>query len=226
MFNFLSLLSVYDDDASSTFILITSITVVLLVAMLVALCFASKKLNTKTIAYASMSIAASYILSFLKVSPVQYGGSITLCSMVPIAIFAYCFGFFPSLLVGLIYGLLQFLQNPYIFNYLTLILDFILAFTSIIAMPIIKKVVKNEKLSPILGITGVYVLRFLFHFMSGIIYFENGGIWANLPADNAFIYSFLYQIVYLLPDLIVALAVIIPLTTTNQFKRLTKFLTK
>ena len=226
MFNFLSLLSVYDDDASSTFILITSITVVLLVAMLVALCFASKKLNTKTIAYASMAIASSYILSFLKVSPVQYGGSITLCSMVPIAIFAYCFGFFPSLLVGLIYGLLQFLQNPYIFNYLTLILDFILAFTSIIAMPIIKKVVKNEKLSPILGIAGVYVLRFLFHFMSGIIYFENGGIWANLPADNAFIYSFLYQIVYLLPDLIVALAVIIPLTTTNQFKRLTKFLTK
>lgn len=226
MFNFLSLLSVYDDDASSTFILITSITVVLLVTMLVALCFASKKLNTKTIAYASMSIAASYILSFLKVSPVQYGGSITLCSMVPIAIFAYCFGFFPSLLVGLIYGLLQFLQNPYIFNYLTLILDFILAFSSIIAMPIIKKIVKNEKLSPILGIAGVYVLRFLFHFMSGIIYFENGGIWANLPADNAFIYSFLYQIVYLLPDLIVALAVIIPLTTTNQFKRLTKFLTK
>lgn len=226
MFNLLTLFGVYDDDASPTFILITAITVVLLIAIFVALCFSSKKLNTKTIAYASMAIASSYILSFIKVSPVQYGGSITLCSMVPIAIFAYCFGFLPSLLVGLIYGLLQFLQSPYIFNYLTLILDFILAFSSIIAMPLIKKVVKNEKLSPILGIIGVYVIRFLFHFMSGLIYFENGGIWANLPQDNAFIYSFLYQVVYLLPDLIVALAVIIPLTLKNQFKRLTSFLDK
>ena len=93
-------------------------------------------------------------------------------------------------------------------------------------MAVSRKVFKDNKWTPIIGITLVFAFRFLCHFGSGLIYFENGGIWANLPKDNAFIYSFLYQITYLLPDLIVNLVVLFPLLKTNKFKLLISYMQK
>ena len=225
-YNFLSLFSVIDNDASTTFTLILTLSLVALLAVLVVISIYKKNITTKMLAYAGLTIATSYTLSFIKVSPVTYGGSITLASMLPICIFAYAFGFAPSLLVGLVYGTLQFMQSPYIFTYLTVLLDFLLAFTSICLMAVAKKVFKDKKYTPIIGICLVFLVRFIFHFMSGIIYFENGGIWANLPQDNAFIYSFLYQITYLLPDLLICLAVLFPLIKTNKFNVLLNYITK
>ncbi len=225
-YNFLAFGSIIDDDAPSSFMWVTYVSLIVLILILVLLCSLRKKLTTKTLAYAGLTIATSFTLSFLKVSPVTYGGSITLASMLAICIFAYVFGLIPSLLVGLIYGFLQFIQNPYIFSYATFLLDFLLAFSSIALMPIIKKLFGDKKWTPVIAICFVFVFRFAFHFMSGLIYFDNGGIWANLPKDNAFIYSFLYQITYLLPDLLVNLAVLIPLIATNQFKVLTNFMEK
>ena len=225
-YNFLSLFLVIDDNASSSFMWVSYVSLFVLVAILLALSFLKKNLTTKTLAFAGLTIATSFALSFLKVSPVTYGGSITLASMLPISIFAYAFGLVPSLLVGLIYGFLQFIQNPYIFSYATFFLDFLLAFSSIAMMPIIKKLFKDKKYTPIIAISFVFLIRFIFHFMSGLIYFENGGIWANLPKDNAFIYSFLYQITYLLPDLLVNLVVLFPLIKTNKFSLLLNYMNK
>ncbi len=225
-YNFLSIFSVIDDDASSSFMWVSFVSLIVLIAILVVISVFKKNLTTKTLAFAGLTIATSFTLSFLKVSPVTYGGSITLASMLPICIFAYVFGLVPSLLVGLIYGLLQFIQNPYIFSYATFLLDFLLAFSSIALMPIIKSIFKDKKYTPVVAICFVFLFRFIFHFMSGLIYFDNGGIWANLPQDNAFIYSFLYQITYLLPDLAVNLAVLIPLVATNKFKVLLNYLEK
>ncbi|MBO5926000.1 MAG: energy-coupled thiamine transporter ThiT, partial [Clostridia bacterium] len=111
-------------------------------------------------------------------------------------------------------------------SYATFFLDFLLAFSSIAMMPIIKKLFKDKKYTPIIAISFVFLIRFIFHFMSGLIYFENGGIWANLPKDNAFIYSFLYQITYLLPDLLVNLVVLFPLIKTNKFSLLLNYMNK
>ena len=222
MFNLLS--KIFDDSVDMRFVYVPVIAIVILIAILVIISLNKKKFNTKCIAFAGLTIAASFGLSYLKFSPVTYGGSVTLASMVPIAIFAYMFGFAPALLCGLIYGLLQFIQGGmYVFTYATFLLDFLLAFTSISLMAVAKKVKKDSKYAPVLGICLVYLARFLFHFASGLIYFENGGIWASLPQDNAFIYSFLYQITYLGPDLIISGIVIYILCATKTFKRLVSF---
>lgn len=218
--------AVIDDDASTSFVWVFVIALIALVVVLALISIFRKSLTTKTLAYAGLTIAASFALSFIKVSPVTYGGSITLASMLPISIFAYAFGFIPALLVGLIYGILQFIQSPYIFTYSTLLLDFLLAFPSICLMAVSRKVFKDNKWTPIIGITLVFAFRFLCHFGSGLIYFENGGIWANLPKDNAFIYSFLYQITYLLPDLIICIIVLLPLCLTGRFKTFIKLIEK
>ena len=93
-------------------------------------------------------------------------------------------------------------------------------------MALARKIFKDKKYTPILGLAFVYLFRFLFHFLSGLIYFDNGGIWANLPQDNAFVYSFLYQIVYLVPDFVINLAILLPLCKTEKFNLLLKSMTK
>ena len=224
--NLLSIFTVIDDNASSKFLWVSIITLLCLLLVFVLIVIYRKDLTTKTLAFSGLCIATSYVLSFVKFSPVTYGGSVTLASMLPISIFAYAFGFVPALLTGLIYGFLQFLQNPYVFNYATFFLDFLLAFSSIAMMALARKIFKDKKYTPILGLAFVYLLRFLFHFLSGLIYFDNGGIWANLPQDNAFVYSFLYQIVYLVPDFVINLAILLPLCKTEKFNLLLKSMTK
>ena len=115
-YNFLSIFTVIDGDASSEFMWVSYISLFVLIAILVLLSIFKKALTTKTLAFAGLTIATSFALSFIKVSPVTYGGSITLASMLPICIFAYCYGLGPALLVGLVYGFLQFIQSPYIFK--------------------------------------------------------------------------------------------------------------
>lgn len=224
--NLLSLFTIIDDNASSEFMWVSVISLIALIVILACIIIFRKDLTTKTLAFSGLTIAASFALSYLKFSPVTYGGSVTLASMLPICIFAYVFGLAPALLTGLIYGLLQFIQNPYIFNYATFFLDFLLAFSSISMMSVSKMIFKDKKYTPIIGLSFVYLVRFLFHFLSGLIYFDNGGIWANLPQDNAFIYSFLYQITYLAPDFAINLAVLIPLCATSKFTTLTNFMKK
>ena len=220
MFNLLSIFGVIDDTANKTFVTISILVAVILVLILVAFSFRKKTFETKTLVFAGLMIATSFVLSFIKVRPVTYGGSITLCSMLAICIYAYAFGFLPALFVGIIYGILQFFEGgAYIFNYATFFLDFIFAFSSIIMMPIARKLVKGKN-AFIIGLSLTFLLRFIFHFTSGILYFVNGGIWADLPQDNAFIYSLLYQVTYLVPDYLICLIVILVLNKTNTLNKL------
>lgn len=194
---------------------------VLILAVVVILCFAARKMNTRSIVFAGITIALSFCLSYIKVTPVTYGGSVTLASMIPVMIYAYFYGFGPGLLCGVCHGLLQFIQSPYVLTPVTFILDYLLAFASIAIVPLFK-FIKNKSVSLLVGITVAYAARFLFHFVSGIIYYNMGAIWVDLPTDTAFIYSFLYQCVYLIPDWIIAAVVGIILSVSGVIDILEK----
>ena len=71
-----------------------------------------------------------------------------------------------------------------------------------------------------LGTTLSILARFVMHFISGILYFNLGSIWTNLPANSAVGYSLLYQTVYLVPDLIICLAVMLILYKTKVLERI------
>lgn len=203
--------------------------IALLIALLVIVCISNRGgqgFDTKRIVFAGICIATSFGLSFLKFSPVTYGGSITIASMVPIMLYSYIFGPISGIIGGLIYGLLQFIQSPYLFTGTTFLLDFPLAFASICLVGLFRKLIKNELGGLIAGVGFTYIWRFLAHLLSGFIYFANGGIWANLPADNMFIYSFLYQITYIGPDFIISLVVIIALYFSKTITRLEKIADK
>ena len=191
---------------------ISWVSIGVLAIVVILLCLLSKKLTTKTLVLAGICLALSFGLSLFKVSPVTNG-------MMPIMVFAAFYGFFPSVLVGIIFGLLQFVSGPWILTPLTFVLDFILAFASIGAVGLVKDLTDTNK-ALFIGAPIAYLVRFLFHFASGIIYFNMGAVWAELPTSTAVGYSFLYQVLYLVPDFIITYGVIIALLKTNTVKRL------
>ena len=197
----------------------TSIALIVILLIAVGVMLARKKLATQDIAYAGVAISISFVLSFLKVTPVLYGGSITLASLAPLLIYAYYFGFAKALVCGLIYGLLQFIQDPYILTPATFTLDYLLAFASVSVMGLFSKASLNVKTGTV-GTTFRMLCRFAMHVISGILYFNHGSIWVNLPANSAVSYSLLYQTVYLIPDLVICLAVMLVLLKTRVLEQI------
>ena len=195
-----------------------------LVVVLIVLCIFNKRFSTSEIAFAGICLAASFALSFIKVSPVTYGGSITLASFVPLLIYAYKFGPIKGTLAGLIFGLLNFISDPYILTPMSFVLDYLLAFASIGIMGFAPKLGKLPLTAKVaIGAVCVYVLRFVFHLLSGIIYFNEDAIWVSLPEwalANSFIYSFIYQCVYIPADAAISVGVLVAFSMTHTLDRL------
>ena len=206
--------------------------VIVLLGVIAAISLARKnRRDTKRIAFAGVCVAMSFTLAVIKFSPIQYGGSITLASFVPIMLYAYVYGVADGLIVGLVHGLLNFIEDPYILTPATFLLDYLLAFASVGVMGFFGKMRREEKgvLPLVLGSISVFSLRFISHLCSGAIFFLQGAVWVDFPAwatANAFIYSFIYQCLYLPADCAITLGVMIPLTKTRTLDRLCNFMKK
>ena len=189
----------------------------------------SEKYDAKRIAFAGVCVASSFVLALIKFKPVQYGGSITLASFVPVLIFAYVYGASNGFAVGLIHGLLNFIESPYILTPATFILDYLLAFASIGIMGFFGKMQRKEKsaLPLVLGCISVFTARFLAHLFSGMIFFMQDAVWVSLPnwaMGNAFIYSLIYQCVYIPADAFIATMALVFLAKTGVLDKLTKLM--
>lgn len=199
--------------------------IVVLFGVIAVICIKGKKrYDAKHIAFAGISLSLSFVLSLIKVSPVTYGGSITLASFVPLLIYTYVYGLADGLLTGLIFGLFNFVTGPYILTPLTFILDYLLAFASIGLMGIAGKFTKKTTFNVVLGTVAVYVVRFVFHLFSGMIYFSMDQVWVELPnwavSNGGFVYSFIYQCVYLPADCAIAAVAMYVLAKTNVLDKL------
>ena len=189
----------------------------------------NERYDAKRIAFAGVCVASSFVLALIKFKPVQYGGSITLASFVPILIFAYVYGAGSGFAVGLIHGLLNFIESPYILTPATFILDYLLAFASVGIMGFFGKMQrKNNAVLPlILGCVSVFSIRFLAHLCSGMIFFLQDAVWVSLPnwaMNNAFVYSLIYQCVYIPADALLATMVLLFLAKTGVLNKLTKLM--
>ena len=185
--------------------------------------------DAKRIAFAGICVASSFVLALIKFKPVQYGGSITLASFAPVLLYAYVYGAPNGFMVGLIHGLLNFIESPYILTPATFILDYLLAFASIGIMGFFGKMHRKENaaLPLVLGCICVFTVRFLAHLCSGMIFFLQGAVWVTLPGwamSNAFIYSLIYQCVYIPADAFIATMVLVILAKTGVLTRLTKLM--
>ena len=158
----------------------------------------SKKWSTRMLANAALVIALSFILSYIRLYKMPQGGSITCASMLPIFLFAYAYGMVPGFVTGMAYGILQFIQDAYFVHPIQLLLDYPLAF----AMLALAGAFKDKPWGLYVGIVLGCVGRMVCAVLSGVIFF------AEYAGDqNAFVYSVVYHISYLAPEMAIALVI-------------------
>ncbi|MBR5250965.1 MAG: energy-coupled thiamine transporter ThiT [Clostridia bacterium] len=190
-------------------------TAVVLVAILLVLSLNKKKMDTRSIAYAGISLALSFALSFVKFKVNANGGSITIGSMVPIMLYAYFFGPIKGLTVGLIHGLLQFIESPYVISPLSFFLDYPFAFAGVALVGLCGILIKNKpRLAIILGAVLAYLVRFIMHFASGFLFFT------DLPFGEAFGANLVYQCTYIPLDMLIGVGILAIVVFTPAFKQL------
>lgn len=140
------------------------------------------------------------------------GGSISL-AMIPVFIVAFRWGIKGGLLSGFLWGVLQIATGAIIVHPVQGLLDYIVAFTVLgFAGIFAKKVqaaVKHGKTKEyltyiMLGVLLGSTLRFISHFVAGIVFFA-----AYAPEGQpVWIYSLLYSLSYMLPSFIICTIVV------------------
>ena len=171
--------------------------------------------NTKMMAMGAVCIALSSVLSRIKIWKMPQGGSITAASMLPLMLFSYVYGMGPGCLVGALYGVLQFIIEPYFLSLPQMLLDYPIAFGMMGLAGLFSKM-DNENLGLTVGVVLASVGRFVAAVLSGVIFF------AEYAGDqNPWVYSIVYNGSYMLPECIicVVLCLAVGLRLARQLKK-------
>ncbi|MDN4592442.1 energy-coupled thiamine transporter ThiT [Polycladomyces subterraneus] len=131
------------------------------------------------------------------------GGSISLV-MLPIALLSFRRGWVAGVICGLLVGLINLMVEPFVVHPVQVVLDYPLAFAALGLSGVFapnRDIPRGKQVTrAILGLILAGGLRLLSHFISGVIWF---GQYAP-KGMNVAMYSFLYNVSYILPDVIIA----------------------
>lgn len=184
----------------------------------------SKNKKTFKLVYGGVMIALATVLSMIKIYELPFGGSITLCSMLPIMFYAYKFGLKWGLFAGFIYGVLQLLLGTGAMKGLdfvtilgSLFFDYLLAFTLLGTAGLFRGKIKANAMAFSAGTVIAAFLRFICHWISGILFFGTYAEWyfgqESMPIGGwilsrfsgfglSVIYSAIYNAFYMLPEIV------------------------
>ena len=145
----------------------------------------NRKNELRALCEGAIMVTIAQILSYIKLWEMPWGGSVVL-AMVPIILYAVRWGVGRGLLAGFVFGVLQFMFDGGLAG-----------------------VMKGKKLGVFLGTLIAGVARFLVHYVVGAT------IWAEYMPDTFFgmtmtspwIYSLLYNMAYMGPNIIITLVV-------------------
>lgn len=167
-------------------------------------------------------IAMSVVLSMIKVFEMPLGGSITLFSMLPIALVSIKYGCKWGLFASGVYVLLQtFLDLGKLMGYSMtvpiwigcLVFDYILAF----GLLGLAGIFRHKGVAGIVSGIGVALgLRFVCHVISGTIFFAG---WCP-EGWNPLLYAICYNGAFMLPELALTMTGAVLLCRTSVFKKI------
>ena len=167
------------------------------------------KFTTRLVAHIGITLALTIILHFIRLYHMPQGGSVTLGGMLPIILLSLYYTPAVGYLAGFIYGFINFIQDPFILHPVQVIFDYPLPY---MMLGIVGYFKKHVFLGTIIAVSA----RFICHFLSGIIFFGN-----YAPAGTSvYAYSFIFNISYLLPELILTLILLYFLPLNRIFKYL------
>ena len=152
----------------------------------------------------AIAIGLAATLGLLKVFTMPQGGSVSL-EMLPLLFLAVRRGVGPALVAGGLYGFVQLaLPGAFIFHPAQVALDYPLAFMAVAAAGLVRVTGWRTLALAIAAGTGA---RFVFHFLSGLIFFASYAPHWEAP----WVYSITYNLLYLVPEAVVTTVVLWPL---------------
>ena len=198
--------------------------------------------KTKRLTTTGVLLAISAVLFAFPIIPLPYDGEVTIAAMAPIIILGYKYGMKWGFFSGIALSLIQIVigatasgafavpgsgAKMVVQIILVLILDFFVAFTALGFSGMFKNKIKNNTLSLALGTVCVCLLRFIAHFVSGVIvwgsYADAGfapKLLSGLSGYSLMVgYSFIYNGSYMLPETIITTIVCVALISVKPLKK-------
>ena len=166
-------------------------------------------MKNKTIRLTETAVMLSFatVLSILPLLELPYGGSVTVCSALPILIISYRHGCKWGVFTGIVYGILQMLLGMKNVMYFTtplsivavILLDYIFAFAVLGLGGSFRKIFKNQVYALACGGLVALFSRYILHTIAGAT------VWAGLsiPSGAALAYSLAYNATYMIPETLV-----------------------
>ena len=158
------------------------------------------KLTTKQLVFSAVAMALAMVCSMIKFADLPMGGSVTLFSMLFIALIGYWYGPSIGLMTGFAYGLLQFIMEPIFYTIPQMLIDYPCAFGALGLAGFFAGKKHGLQIGYLAGVLG----RYVFAVISGVVFF---GAYAP-EGTPAIVYSLGYNATYLVPEAVITLIVI------------------
>lgn len=139
---------------------------------------------TRILVQGALCIAMAFVLSYIKLFSMPLGGSVTLCSMLPIVLFGFLYGPAYGFGAAFAYSLLQIVQGAYYVHWAQFALDYFFAFTALGLGSLFPK-------SLPLGMAVAGIARLGFSVLSGVVFFAEYA--AEAGYSSALWYSLAYN---------------------------------
>lgn len=195
-------------------IIITAVALLLLI-LVVSIGSRSRTMKVKELVFSAIAITIAVVLSQAKLVPLPQGGSITPFSMLFIVIIGYWFGPIQGIICGVTYGLLQLAIGGWVVHPIQLLLDYPLAFGALGLSGLFRNSTNGLIKGLVIGAFG----RFLFHFLSGVVFFASYAEQAGLPPIP---YSIAYNISYIAGEVFLTTIILMIPAVNDALKQIKK----
>lgn len=164
-----------------------------------------KRNHLRALCEGAVMVAIAQILSYIKLWEMPWGGSVVL-AMVPIILYAVRWGLGQGLIAAFVFSVLQFMfDGGFAIGWQSIVGDYLLAYTVLGLAGLFH----GKKPGVFLGTVVAGCARFLVHYVVGAT------IWAEYMPEEFFgmtmttpwIYSFLYNMAYMLPNILITLVI-------------------
>lgn len=182
--------------------------------------------NTKTtrLVTGAVTLALSTILSFISITRLPFGGSLTLFSMLPICVYSHRYGLKWGMGVSAVYAVLQLAMSigeamswgltPFLFGGM-IVLDYLLAY----AVLGLGGLFRRSSFGLPMGVLIALCARYLCHIASGVLLWKSTGEVAGIIIENVWIYSLVYNGLYMIPEILVTTVAAFLLSAMPQMRK-------
>ncbi len=175
---------------------------------------AKRRFTTKQLVFCAAAMALAFITSYIRLGEMPWGGSATLCSMLFIVLAANWYGAGTGIFVGLAYGILQFIQEPYVLSFFQVCCDYILAFAALGVAGFFAK----SRHGLLKGYIAAVFARGVFHTLGGYLYWMDY-MPDGFPQSLRSIYPIAYNYSYLLVEAVLTIIIISIPTVSKGLNR-------